>query len=94
MDGPVDFEFLDLISEILRLVERGSSMNSDAIKEKVDELQVKFARAKAVLDGMEGAEMTPQMQEDLFELYQNRLKHLNSMMATYSQLPVFDKFSA
>eukprot|EP00802_Teleaulax_amphioxeia_P035075 Tamp_42671.p1 GENE.Tamp_42671~~Tamp_42671.p1 ORF type:complete len:133 (+),score=39.08 Tamp_42671:2-400(+) len=94
LEGPVDFEFLGLISDILRLVEPGeqrSAANADVVKDKVEELQAKFARAKAALERMDGADMTPQMQEDMFDLYRNRLKHLNGMMATYSQLPVFDQ---
>jgi len=67
-EGPMDYEFLDLMSEILRLVEQGVSTNSDAVSAKVDELQAKFARARATLERMDGNEMTPQMQEDMFEL--------------------------
>jgi hypothetical protein len=67
-DGPIDYEFLDLMSEILRLVEQGVSTNSDAVNAKVDQLQAKFARAKTALERMDGAEMTPQMQEDMFDL--------------------------
>ena len=59
----------DLISEILRLVEQGLSTNSDVVKGKVEELQHKFVRAKAALDRMDGAEMTPQMQEQVFDVY-------------------------
>ena len=59
----------DLISEILRLVEQGLSTNSDVVKVKVEELQNKFVRAKAALDRMDGAEMTPQMQEQVFDVY-------------------------
>ncbi len=59
----------DLISEILRLVEQGLSTNSDVVKGKVEELQNKFVRAKAALDRMDGAEMTPQMQEQVFDVY-------------------------
>lgn len=91
IEGPVDFEFVEMISEILRLVEQGCSANSDTVREKVEQLQSNFARAKAALDTMQGAELTPQMQEDLFDLYQKRLKHLRGMMAEYSQLPVFDE---
>ena len=67
-DGPIDYEFLDVMSEILRLVEQGVSTNSDAVNAKVDQLQAKFARAKTALERMDGAEMTPQMQEDMFDL--------------------------
>ena len=56
------------MSEILRLVEQGVSANSDAVNAKVDELQAKFKRAKEALECMDGAEMTPQMQEDMFDL--------------------------
>ena len=72
LEGPVDFEFLGLISDILRLVEPGeqrSAANADVMKDKVEELQAKFARAKAALERMDGADMTPQMQEDMFDLY-------------------------
>ncbi len=72
LEGPVDFEFLGLISDILRLVEPGeqsSAANADVVKDKVEELQAKFARAKTELESMDGADMTPQMQEDMFDLY-------------------------
>ena len=72
LDGPVDFEFLGLISDILRLVEpgeQGSAANAEVVKDKVEELQAKFALAKNQLERMDGADMTPQMQEDMFDLY-------------------------
>ena len=68
-EGPVDYEFLDLISEILQLVEQGFSTNSEVVKDKVNKLQEKFARAKVALERMDGAEMTPRMQEEMFDLY-------------------------
>jgi hypothetical protein len=78
-EEPVDFEFLGLISNILRLVEpgeQGCAVNADMVKDKVDELQAKFSRAKAALDQMDGADLTPQMQEDMFEVYVPLFPHL------------------
>ncbi|EKX52695.1 hypothetical protein GUITHDRAFT_133721 [Guillardia theta CCMP2712] len=90
---PMDYEFLDLISEILRLIEEGFSVNSEVVKTKVEALQNKFNRAKGLLEAMDGAEMTPQMQDDVYEIYQKRLNHLNGMMASYSKLPLFSEES-
>ena len=82
-EEPVDFEFLGLISDILRMVEpgeQGCAANADVVKNKVDELQAKFARAKAALEQMDGADLTPQMQEDMFEVYVPLFPHLQTLV--------------
>jgi len=60
----------------------------------VKELQDKFVSARQVLDGMDGAELSPEMQEEVHDLYQKRLTYLNTMMANYSRLPLFENAQA
>eukprot|EP00282_Hemiselmis_andersenii_P002608 CAMPEP_0114145404 /NCGR_PEP_ID=MMETSP0043_2-20121206/20031_1 /TAXON_ID=464988 /ORGANISM="Hemiselmis andersenii, Strain CCMP644" /LENGTH=113 /DNA_ID=CAMNT_0001239825 /DNA_START=44 /DNA_END=381 /DNA_ORIENTATION=+ len=64
----VDFDFLPLIVEILRLVEDGHA-GSEGVKSKVEYLQAKFIAAKAALEGMDGADLSEDMQLETFDIY-------------------------